>query len=75
VTVGFIRFVLVGILVFVILRFLTRLWAELRTYLSTGHQPQPGSPQNGKRRENHRDIQEAKFEDVTDKENNDKTPS
>jgi len=65
--VGIIRFVLIGILVFILLRFLSRLVAEVRSYMGRGASPQPGPRQSNGRREDHRDIQEAKFEDVRTK--------
>ncbi|MBE0557440.1 MAG: hypothetical protein IH628_09425 [Proteobacteria bacterium] len=58
---GFVRFVLIGILVFILLRFLTRLIAEVRSFLAGRPTTRPKAQQG----EDHRDIRDATFEDVT----------
>ena len=64
-----VRFVLLAILAFVIMRFVARLIAELRSVRSGRRDSGPKSP----RRRETRDIQDADFEDVTG-ENHDQKP-
>jgi len=69
VRVALIRFILIGLLVFVIMRFAARLIAELRSFASG----RPNDAARPPRRRAPRDIQDATFEDVTGK-NNDQKP-
>lgn len=64
-----IRFILIGLLAFVIMRFAARLIAELRSFASGN--PKDAARPSGRRET--RDIQDATFEDVTGK-NNDQKP-
>ncbi len=61
---GFVRFVLIGILLFVFVRFLFRLVSELRSYLSHPQGVQGRGMQRPEPGRETRDIKDAKFEDV-----------
>ena len=63
-----IRFILIGLLAFVIMRFVARLIAELRSFTSG----RPDGAARPPRRRETRDIQDATFEDVTGKNNDEK---
>ena len=63
---GIVRFLLFGILVYVILRFATRFVAALRAFMASGAAGQgPESRDGSRRRDVPRDIKDATFEDVT----------
>lgn len=67
---GIIRFILIGILAFILIRFLIRLISEVRSFLGQmpGSRPRPGT-KTGKDSEL-RDIKDATFEDVKDEKEN-----
>lgn len=64
-----IRFILVGLLAFVVIRFLVRLVAEVRSFVSGRTEGAARAPQ----RREQRDIQDATFEDLTG-ENHEQKP-
>ena len=72
---GIIRFVLVGILAFILLRFLVRLIAEVRSFLSGTQGPWPRPREKPAKEQDLRDIKDATFEDVADDTKNEKPVS